>query len=85
MALGLSKEELENIFQEELVSTHNQLKTEQNRKVADLVARGHSETAAGIQTFYENRMLCCSGALLAVVTANNRKIELQLKEKGIQI
>lgn len=83
MTLGLSVEELSSLYQERFISIHNHRNKNKHENEAGLVSIDYSKTEAAMLSTTEIRILAASEAMLEVVAANNLRIELQLKDKGL--
>lgn len=80
--IGLSKQELDDMFLQSFMDIHNQRKADiHNQNPYPNIPK----QLADLMIAHDARIAAYAGAVLQIIAANNERIEAQLKDRGIQI
>ena len=83
MPFGMSAKELSDYFQKEYMETNKKRQTERQAFEDDLVKNGIPRNEAKILSLSQINLVSAIQAVSYTIEENNKKIETQLKDKGI--
>ena len=85
MGIGLSIPELQQLFQSQLSKSFGEGNLGKGKAVSELKERGITQSTAEVEVYTQNELHAAMVAMLSIIDANNRKIEAQLRAKGIRL